>query len=108
MAAVADKQAIIDVKDRQIARLIEELKRATDLTEWEKRRRIQVEGDLEIWREEGRALRVARATRRGGGFRTAKRRAAGCKKTARRIRGRDARSFVYALRIVSAEAARSL
>ena len=67
MAAVADKQAIIDDKDRQIARLTEELKRATDLAEWEKRRRIQVEGDLEIWREEARALRGARATRTGSG-----------------------------------------
>ena len=67
MAAVADKQAIIDEKDRQIARLTEELKRATDLAEWEKRRRTQVEGDLEIWREEARALRGARATRIGSG-----------------------------------------
>ena len=43
MAAVADKQAIIDEKDRQIARLTEDLKRATDLAEWEKRWRIQAE-----------------------------------------------------------------
>ena len=65
MAAVADKQAIIDEKDRQIVRLTEEL--TTDLAEWEKRRRTQVEGDLEIWREEARALRGAGATRRGSG-----------------------------------------
>ena len=48
MAAVADKQAITDDKDLQIARLTEELKKATYLAEWEKRRRTQLEGDLEM------------------------------------------------------------
>ena len=67
MAAAAHTQAIIDEQDRRAARLTKELKRATDLAEWEKHRRIQVEGDLEIRRDEARALRGARATRRGSG-----------------------------------------